>query len=107
MTPKELMRVIVQTEQEARDIYDEALQRQDGFEAGLEAEKKQLREDIFANAESEVKKAQRDAAEKADAEIARLDERLAYEMNRAKLLFESNETALMERIFRIVVGLDE
>ena len=106
MTPKELMRVIVRTEQEARNTYDAALAEESAFSSELEKEKAQLREEIQKKAEKKAEQIQADAAKRADAEIQRLDARLEREMNRAKDLFENNQEALMEKVFRIVVGLD-
>ena len=106
MTPKELMRMIVQTEQEARNTYEAALAEENTFSSELETEKAKLREEIQKKAEEKAEQIHADAAKRADEEIQRLDARLEREMNRAKDLFENNQEALVEKIFRIVVGLD-
>ena len=107
MTPKEMMRAIVNAEHEAQDIYAEALQQKERFQADLEEEKKQLHEKMMQRAGEYVAQVQKDAKEYADSDIRVLESALDTEMEHAKAQFESNRQQLIDKLFRIVVGLDE
>ena len=107
MTPKEMMRVIVGAEHEAQEIYAEALQQKERFQADLEAEKQQLHEKMMQRASEYVAQVQADAKEYADDDIRMLESTLDTDMEQAKAQFENNREQIIEKLFRIVVGLDE
>lgn len=107
MTPKEMMRVIVGAEHEAQEIYAEALQQKERFQADLEAEKQQLHEKMMQRAAEYVAQVQKDAKEYADDDIRLLESSLDTDMEQAKAKFESSREQIIDKLFRIVVGLDE
>ena len=107
MTPKEMMRVIVGAEHEAQEIYAEALQEKERFHADLELEKQQLHEKMMQRAAEYVAQVQKDSKEYADDDIRLLESSLDTEMEQAKAKFESSREQILDKLFRIVVGLDE
>ncbi len=107
MTPKEMMRAIVAAEHEAQEIYAEALQQKERFDADLELEKQQLHDKMMQRAKEYVAQIQKDVKDHADDDIRLLESSLDTDMEHAKAQFESNREQITEKLFRIVVGMDE
>ena len=107
MTPKEMMRVIVNAEHEAQEIYADALLQKERFQADLEQEKQLLHEKMMQRASEYVAQVQADAKEYADDDIRMLESTLDTDMEQAKAQFENNREQIIDKLFRIVVGLDE
>ncbi len=107
MTPKEMMRAIVSAENEAQEIYAEALAQKERFHADLEREQQQLHEKMMQRAREYVAQVQQEAKERADDDIRLLESSLDTEMEQAKARFEASREQITNKLFRIVVGLDE
>ncbi len=107
MTPKEMMRAIVSAENEAQEIYAEALAQKARFHADLELEQQLLHEKMMQRAREYVAQVQQEAKEHADDDIRLLESSLDTEMEQAKAQFEGSREQIIDKLFRIVVGLDE
>ena len=106
MTPTEILHKIVETENEARTIYDEAVALENGFDESVRAHVDKLRDKYAAKEEAEVAAAESAAVSQADEEIRRLDQKLETELNAAKTRYEAQRGEFAEKLFRLAVSLD-
>lgn len=106
MTPEEILHVIVATEQSARSLYSEALQKQEGFSKYIEDKKQQLRDEFFAAADAEISEFEAREAQKAQEAIERLNEKLFLDLSRSKRRYENHRTEYAKKLFDTVVNAD-
>ena len=104
MTPTEILHKIVEAEQEAHKIYNEALRRKEGFSAFLEEKRQALRKTYFLKADEAIAKAQSELESSANKKIAEMDRKTEAELNSARAAFEANKDKYVAQIFEMVVG---
>lgn len=106
MTPTEILHKIVETENKARDIHDEAVAMQTGFSDYVQTHVEKLKEAYAQREEKDVAAAENNAVHQADREIDRLDQKLEAELATAKNLYENHREDYVEKLFRLAVSLD-
>ncbi len=106
MTPIEILHKIVDTENEARVIYDEAVSLRDGFDDYVRVHINQLKTEYYQQADTEIEQAEQGFIERADRELKALDEKLEAELADAKAQYESERDAVVMKIFKIAVNAD-
>jgi len=107
MTSREFLHEIVAAEMKARGIYGEAIKRQEGYEEYINGTKTRLHDELFERAQKRLEQYEAEETARADAEIARLDEKLERDLSAISTNFEGNRQSLADRMFDMVVGLDE
>ncbi|MBS7402567.1 MAG: hypothetical protein ACI3UZ_00445 [Oscillospiraceae bacterium] len=106
MTPTEILHRIVETENNARNIYKEAVSLREDFNDGVNARIEELRKQCFAEADEKIKQAELEAVRSADAEIERLDKKLESDLASAKQQYENLQDVFIDKIFRLAVNMD-
>lgn len=106
MTNDEIVKKIVDAEARSQEIYDEAAKLQLGFDDYIDDHIAKLRAKRFEQAEKEISDAQKAEKSKADSAIAQLDQKLDYELDKAKAVFEAERSTMVEKLYQMVVGGD-
>ncbi len=106
MTQTEILHRIVETENEARIIYNEAVAMQTGFEEHVQTHIEELKKKYALLEESEVSAEEDKAVSEADREIERLDKKLEAELSSAKNKYETRRSEYIDKLFRLAVNLD-
>ncbi len=106
MTPMEILNMIVDSENDARDIYDEAVSMKNSFEEYVGAHIDELKRKHFDEAEKNIAAAQKKEKELADEKIRQLDEKLGQDLESARKRYERLEKDVVEKIFKLVVNGD-
>lgn len=106
MTPTEILHKIVETENDARAIHDEAVALQEGFQEEVRSLAEKLEKQYAEREEKDVSAAAAAAAAKADREIERLDKKLEEDLAAAKKRYEKHREDFVEKIFGLAVNLD-
>ena len=106
MTPMEILNMIVDSENDARDIYDEAVSLKNGFEDYVNAHINELRKKYFDEAEKEIAKAEEEEVRLADEKIEELDKKLIRDIEAARARYERVEQDVVLKIFELAVNAD-
>lgn len=106
MTQTEILHRIVEAENEARTIYNEAVAIQTGFEDNIQTHIEELKKKYVQLEEGAVSDAEAKAVLEADREIERLDKKLEAELAIAKNKYETRHGGYIDKLFRLAVNLD-
>lgn len=106
MTQMDILRKIVETENNARSIYTEAVSLQADFESYVQVRKDRIKEQYKAQAESEIAQAALTEKTQADSEIQEMDMAAETALASAKNRFESQRQQVVDRIFKLAVEFD-
>lgn len=106
MTQMDVLRKIVEAENNARSIYNEAVSLQTGFDSYVQVRKDRLKEQYKAQSESEIAQAALSEKAQADSEIEEMDAAAEAALASAKELFEGQRQQVVDRIFKLAVEID-
>lgn len=106
MTPMEILNMIVDSENDARDIYDEAVSMKNSFDEYVGAHIDELKRKYFDEAEKNIEAAEKKEKDLADEKIRQLDEKLSQDLESARKRYERLEKDVVEKIFKLVVNGD-
>ena len=106
MTPIEILHKIVETEESARSLYDEAVAIREGFDKYVQDHIDVIRKDHFERAEQAIAAFEIEEKKRADETIVQLDEKLAKDMSAARLRYETAKAEAVQKIFKLAVEFD-
>lgn len=104
MTSKEILHKIVESEKNARLIYDETVALQNGFDDYIKLHINELKKKYTNEAEKEIKEFDTEEKKKADNEIKRLDDKLEANLTKAKKHYESEKSNIVNKLFNVAVN---
>lgn len=107
MEPMETLHEIVAADKAARMRCAAVRQENDGFDAKLENLRRELTETEMARAERDVAQARERSVAAAGETLAALDRQCEQALSDMEGRFTAEKDRWAERIFRMVVGLDE
>ena len=99
----EMVSQIMAAEQGAKALADEAREKRQQMQAGLEKEVSALREDRANHRLEEVQQTEDAAAQEA---LTRLDERLDRTMKAVEASYEKNKERWVDALFSMIVGVE-
>ncbi len=106
VTQMDILRKIVEAENNARSIYTDAVSLQTDFESYMKERTDKLRRLRFDEAEGEIARVQQEETAQADKEIAEMEKTLQVELEAAGRLFARQSRQVTDRIFKLAVDTD-
>lgn len=106
MTPMEILHKIVETEDDAHAVYDEAVAIREGFDKYVQDHIDVIKKEHFDRAEKEIVSFEAEEKKRADEAIKKLDEKLVVDLAAAKTHYEGVKEAAVLKIFKLAVGAD-
>ena len=106
MTPIEILHKIVDTEESARSLYDEAVAIREGFEKYVQDHVDVIRKEHFERADQVIAAFEVEEKKRADDTIVQLDEKLAKDMAAAKDRYVNAKDEAVQKIFKLAVDFD-
>lgn len=106
MTSVEILHKIVDTENEARAIYNEAVSLRDGFDDYIHVHINELKTKYYTQADSEIAQTEQSIITRADKQLKELDKKLEAELADAKAQYEKERADVVMKIFNIAVNAD-
>ncbi len=106
MTSKEILHEIVVTEQKARALYADAVNKQERFEADIAQAKEAIHDKLFSQADSEINAYEEEKIAEANSQIEALDKQYDQLYEQRTAVFEKNRDALVDKLFSAVVNQD-
>ena|GEM_PF-4126367 len=97
---------ILETEQKAGRLADEAREKSENMRSGIDASAEGLRREYRMRAEERVKKMREQNRVIAEEQIAALDETFKRDYERMETAFEKNQDEWTEQLFRIIIKRD-
>lgn len=106
MTPMEILHKIVETEDDAHSVYDEAVSIREGFDKYVQDHIDVIRKEHFERADKAIAAFEAEETQRADDTIKKLDEKLEADLATAKAQYEGVKDAAVLKIFKLAVGID-
>lgn len=106
MTPMEILHKIVETEDDAHAVYDEAVSIREGFDKYVQEHIDVIRKDHFDRAEKVIASFEAEETKRSDEAIIKLDKKLEVDLAAAKVHYEGIKEAAVLKIFKLAVGTD-
>lgn len=106
MTPMEILNKIVETEDKARSVYDEAVSIREGFDKYIQDHVDVIRKEHFDRAETAIAAFEESEKKLTDEAIAKLNEKLVAELAVSKNRYESAKDDAVQKIFKLAVDFN-
>ncbi len=106
MTPMEILHRIVETEETARTVYQEAVGIRENFDKYVQEHIDAIRKERFRSVDKAIAEFAVTEHERADEAIVQLDEKLNSELAAAKQRYEQGKDEAVQKIFKLAVGID-
>lgn len=106
MTPMEILNKIVETEDKARSVYDEAISIREGFDKYIQEHFDVIRKEHFDHAEVAIAAFEESEKKLTDEAVAKLNEKLTTDLNDSKNRFESAKDDAVQKIFKLAVDFN-
>ena len=106
MTPMEILHKIVETEDDAHAVYDEAVSIREGFDKYVQDHIDVIRKEHYDRAEKAIASFEAEETKRADEAIKKLDKKLEADLVAAKAHYEGVKEAAVLKIFKLAVGAD-
>lgn len=106
MTPMEILNKIVETEDKARSVYDEAISIREGFDKYIQDHVDVIRKEHFERAEQAIAVFEASEKKLTDEAVAKLNEKLASELAASKIRYESAKDDAVQKIFKLAVDFN-
>lgn len=106
LTPTEILHSIVDADEMAISVQEEALKLVDGFDKYVGEKIDEARRAAFAAADEELAAADLEETRRADEAVRGLDRKLEEDILTAKERFEKEKDRVVMTIFKTAVGLD-
>jgi vacuolar-type H+-ATPase subunit H len=100
----ELITKIIEAEEHARQLAEDAKHKRDAMQDDLKASATGLRENYFERAEARLKKVREQETIIAEEKIAELDKTFERDAKTIEDAFEKNHDAWADKLFNIIVG---
>ena len=107
MEPMEVLHEIVAADKKAREAYDRALRRSQNLDGALNRLRGKLEAEAMDRAKRDVDEARTKALAEAQSAMDALEEQYRRELASLEERFQARREETVERMFRIVVGLDD
>ena len=102
----EMVSQIMAAEQGAKALADEAREKRQQMQAGLEKEVSALREDYMDRANHRLEEVQQTEDAAAQEALTRVDERLDRTMKAVEASYEKNKERWVDALFSMIVGVE-
>lgn len=106
MTSKEILHVIVEREQQARRNFDEACEKENGYDAYLARKREELRTAAFAEADEKLAALDAEESAAASGKIAAMEQKQEQDYASANKWYQDNREEFISRLFDMVVNSD-
>ena len=106
MTPMEILNKIVETEDKARSVYDEAISMREGFDKYIQDHVDVIRKEHFERAEQAIAAFEVNEKKLTDDAVSKLDEKLKADLAASKKRFESSKDDAIQKIFKLAVDFN-
>ena len=106
MTPMEILNKIVETEDKACSVYDEAISMREGFDKYIQDHVDVIRKEHFERAEQAIAAFEVNEKKLTDDAVNKLDEKLKAELAASKNRFESSKDDAIQKIFKLAVDFN-
>lgn len=106
MTSKEILHVIVECEQQARRVYDEACEKENGYDDYLTRKREELRSAAFAEADEKLAALDAEETAAASGKIAAMEKKQEQDYASANRWYQDNREGFISRLFDMVVNSD-
>jgi len=106
MTPMEILSKIVETEDVAHSVYDEAISIREGFDKYIQDHIDVIRKEYFGNAEQAIAAFEANEKKLTDDAVIKLDEKLKAELAASKDRYESSKDDAVQKIFKLAVDFN-
>lgn len=101
----EMVSQIMAAEQGAKALADEAREKRQQMQAGLEKEVSALREDYMDRARQRLEEVQRTETAAAEEAVQQLDQRLDRAMKAVEAAYQKNRDRWVDALFAMIVGV--
>ena len=101
----EMVSQIMAAEQGAKALTDEAREKRQQVQAGLEKEVSALREDYMDRARPRLEEVQRTETAAAEEAVQQLDQRLDRAMKAVEAAYQKNRDRWVDALFAMIVGV--
>ncbi len=106
MTPMEILNKIVETEDKARSVYDEAISMREGFDKYIQDHVDVIRKEHYERAEKAIAAFEASEKKLTDEAVIKLDEKLVAELAASKNRYESAKDNAVQKIFKLAVDFN-
>ena len=106
MTPKEILSKIVETEDVAHSVYDEAISIKEGFDKYIQDHVDVIRKEHFGSAEQAIAAFEANEKKLTDDAVIKLDEKLKADLAASKDRYEKAKDDAVQKIFKLAVDFD-
>jgi|GEM_PF-1369872 len=106
MTPMEILHKIVETEDDAHAVYDEAVSIREGFDKYVQDHIDVIRKEHFTRAEQTVVAFEAEETKRADEAVKKLDAKLEMDSEAAKVRYERAKNEAVLKLFKLAVDVD-
>ena len=106
MTPMEILNKIVETEDKARSVYDEAISMREGFDTYIQDHVDVIRKEHFERADQAIAAFEANEIKLTDEAVKKLDEKLVTELAASKERYESAKDNAVQKIFKLAVDFN-
>ena len=106
MTPMEILHKIVETEDDAHAVYDEAVSIREGFDKYVQDHIDVIKKEHFDRAEKAIAAFDAEETKRADDAVIKLDKKLEADLAAAKTKYEAVKETAVIKIFKLAVGVD-
>lgn len=100
----ELINKIIEAEQNARKLAEEAYEKRDTMRSELGTSTEDLRREYFARANTRIQKVREQNKVIAGEQIAVLDETFTRDLERIETAFTQNQDEWTEKLFDLIIG---
>lgn len=100
----ELINKIIEAEQNARKLAEEAYEKRDTMRSELGTSTEDLRREYFVRANARIQKVREQNKVIAGEQIAVLDETFTLDLERIETAFKQNQDEWTEKLFDIIIG---
>lgn len=100
----ELINKIIEAEQNARKLAEEAYEKRDTMRSELSTSREDLRREYFARAEARIQKVREQNKVIAGEQVAVLDETFTHDLERIEMAFKENQDEWADKLFGMIIG---
>lgn len=99
----EIFRQLIETDKNARSLFDDAVKHKESLDEDLKNLTEQLRTEEYETANDYLKKVEAEAVRQSDEKIEDLNRMLDANLEAVRLRFEQSRDAWSDQIFRAVI----
>lgn len=100
----ELINKIIEAEQNARKLAEEAYEKRDTMRSELGTSTEDLRREYFSRAEARIQKVREQNKVIIGEQVAVLDETFTHDLERIEMAFKENQDEWANKLFGVIIG---